>query len=76
MRLLTLLVAACIIVMRLGAQDATEAGQFFVEHPTLLNLGFEWPIRGDANRNASVSVQYRAVGDSPWRNGVTTSTLL
>ena len=35
------------------AQDSTEAGRFIVEHPTLLNLGFEWAIRGDANRNAS-----------------------
>ncbi|MEZ5351669.1 MAG: hypothetical protein R2762_03470 [Bryobacteraceae bacterium] len=49
------------------AQNATNAGRFVVEHPTLLNLGFEWTITGDANRNASVDVQFRKVGDAAWR---------
>ncbi|MSV28898.1 MAG: hypothetical protein EXQ52_09160 [Bryobacterales bacterium] len=49
------------------AQNATQAGKFTVEHPTLLNLGFEWPIAGDANRNASVAVEFRAVGEATWR---------
>lgn len=53
-----------------SAQNSTEAGQFVVEHPTLLNLGFEWPIKGDANRNAAVSVEYRAVGETAWRKGM------
>lgn len=48
-------------------QNATQAGQFVVEHPTLLNLGFEWPITGDANRNAAVAVQFRATGETEWR---------
>ena len=60
----TLLLAAA-----LQAQNATEAGRFHVEHPTLLNLGFEWAIDGDANRNATVDVQFRAVGETAWRNG-------
>ncbi len=47
--------------------NATEAGRFVVEHPTLLNLGFEWAIRGDANRNAAVAVEFRAAGDTAWR---------
>ena len=51
----------------LCAQNATQAGKFVVEHPTLLNLGFEWAITGDANRNAAVAVQFRAVGESAWR---------
>jgi hypothetical protein len=59
----TLLLAAALQV-----QNATEAGRFHVEHPTLLNAGFEWAITGDANRNASVSVQFRAVGETAWRN--------
>ena len=50
-----------------SAQDGTVPGKFTVEHPTLLNLGFEWPISGDANRNAEVSVQFRQVGEGPWR---------
>src|SRR5688500_5595351 len=52
------------------AQNGTEAGRFVVEHPTLLNLGFEWSIRGDANRNASVEVEFRAAGESAWRRGL------
>src|SRR4029450_10052985 len=27
-------------------------GEFIIETPTLINLGFEWHIDGDANRNA------------------------
>jgi hypothetical protein len=52
------------------AQNATQAGKFHVEHPTLLNLGFEWPITGDANRNAAVSVEYRPVGEATWKKGM------
>lgn len=51
-------------------QSGTVAGQFTVEHPTLENLGFEWAITGDANRNASVSVEFRRVGEASWRNAL------
>jgi hypothetical protein len=51
-------------------QDAVEAGRFHVEHPTLLNLGFEWSIAGDANRNAKVAVKFRKVGATSWREGL------
>jgi hypothetical protein len=52
------------------AGNETQAGRFVVEHPTLLNLGFEWEIRGDANRNAKATVQFRAVGESGWREAL------
>src|SRR6478736_8781622 len=52
------------------ADNNTVAGKFVVEHPTLLNLGFEWEIRGDANRNAAVAVRFRAVGESGWRQAL------
>ncbi len=52
------------------AQNGTQAGRFTVEHPTLRNLGFEWAITGDANRNASVSVEFRRVGESGWRKAL------
>ena len=52
------------------AQNATEAGRFTVEHPTLLNLGFEWSIKGDANRNARVTVQYRPTGATEWKSAL------
>lgn len=50
--------------------NATVAGEFHVERPTLLNLGFEWSIEGDANRNASVAVSFRQSGESAWRDGL------
>jgi hypothetical protein len=49
------------------AGDAVTPGRFHVEHPTLHNLGFEWAITGDDNRNATVAVQFRAVGATAWR---------
>src|ERR1700752_3908643 len=52
------------------AGNNTAAGKFVVEHPTLLNLGFEWEIRGDANRNAAVAVQFRVVGEPGWREAL------
>src|ERR1043165_7602849 len=43
----------------LQAQNSVKAGRFHVEHPTLVNLGFEWAIEGDVNRDATVAVQFR-----------------
>jgi hypothetical protein len=52
------------------AQAPTEAGRFVVEHPTLHSLGFEWSIRGDDNRNATVMVEFRRAGETRWRTGL------
>ena len=49
--------------------DATSAGAVFVEPPTLISLGFEWPLRGDDNRNATASIEYRKRGETAWRQG-------
>ena len=46
--------------------DAVAAGELLVEPPTLINLGFEWSIEGDDNRNAAVEVSYRRQGDTAW----------
>ena len=51
----------------LPAQNTTRSGRFHVEHPTILNLGFEWAIEGDANRNATVEVRFRKAGTEAWR---------
>ncbi|MBM3735195.1 MAG: hypothetical protein FJW39_05350 [Acidobacteria bacterium] len=64
------LLSVCLAAQALLAQNATTPGRFHVEHPTLLNLGFEWPISGDANRNATVAVQFRKVGDSAWKDAL------
>ena len=61
---------ALLVAPLLHAQNATEAGRFTVEHPTLENLGFEWAIEGDANRNATVAVQFRKAGDTAWREAL------
>ncbi|HEY6509683.1 MAG TPA: hypothetical protein VIY56_16790, partial [Vicinamibacterales bacterium] len=47
--------------------DASVPGELVVEPPTLINLGFEWFLEGDANRNAAVEVAYRKQGDAAWR---------
>ena len=68
----------CVIVLSLltsaaiaaDAQQAVTAGELVIEPPTLISLGFEWLIEGDANRNASVAVSYRAEGTSAWRAGL------
>src|SRR5260370_42695586 len=54
----------------LFAENAVRAGRFIVEPPTLINLGFEWDIAGDANRNASVAVRYREAGASAWKDAL------
>lgn len=68
--ILSSMIAFFLAASTLAAQDATQAGRFHVEHPTLVNLGFEWSITGDANRNATVSVQFRKVGESKWRTAL------
>jgi hypothetical protein len=61
-----------LVLAAMGAvsENSTLAGRFVVEHPTLLNLGFEWEIRGDTNRDARVSVEFRAVGETDWRQAL------
>jgi hypothetical protein len=42
---------------RAGAADSSNKvtpGEFIIDHPTLINLGFEWLIQGDDNRDARV----------------------
>src|SRR5262245_59893649 len=53
-----------------AAEDTTVAGRSVAAHPTLCTLAFEWAIRGDANRNATVAVEFRAVGESSWRQAL------
>lgn len=41
-----------------------------MDRPTLISLGFEWKIQGDANRNAKVEIEYRKKGETSWRKGL------
>jgi hypothetical protein len=53
----------------LGApsRNPVTAGEFLVEPPTLINLGFGWRVVGDDNRNAAVEVRYRKKGSTEWK---------
>ncbi len=48
----------------------TMADELLIEPPTLENLGFEWFIRGDDNRNASVQISYRERGSDIWQEAL------
>ena len=50
--------------------NATVAGELVVEPPTLINLGFEWFIQGDANRNATVRVTFTRPGEATSREAL------
>jgi hypothetical protein len=51
-------------------ENRTKPGEFIIDHPTLINLGFEWLIQGDDNRNAQVEVSYRRQGETQWKQGL------
>src|SRR5918993_318925 len=74
MRLLAIICLAVlpgtIVSARQPVAAPVTAGEFVVEPPTLINLGFEWLIDGDANRNAKVDVSYRKAGDRAWQAGL------
>ena len=56
--------------MGVKAENSTLAGRFVVEHPTLLNLGFEWEIRGDADRECDGRGGIPTVAESDWRQAL------
>jgi hypothetical protein len=51
-------------------QSSTTPGEFIVDPPTLVSLGFAWNISGDDNRNARVDVTYRKKGERNWSKGL------
>lgn len=50
--------------------NKVSAGELVIDPPTLINLGFEWLISGDDNRNAKVDLAYRKKGATAWRSGM------
>ncbi len=66
----------CVPSLNAVAQTATTqqnhvyADELVIEPPTLENLGFEWFIRGDDNRNSNVVVAYRKQGTDTWQEGL------
>ncbi len=70
---LTVVIGVCLryrVVTAAAAGTAVTAGEFLVDPPTLINLGFEWFIQGDDNRNASVDVSYRKQGTTDWKQAL------
>jgi hypothetical protein len=51
-------------------ENRIEPGRFVIESPTIINLGFEWYVRGDANHNAVVQVSYRKKGEGIWKQAL------
>jgi hypothetical protein len=47
--------------------NVVSPAEFVIEPATLINLGFEWFVQGDENRNATVAVSYRRKGESGWK---------
>ena len=52
------------------AGDAAKSSKIIEEVPTLQCLGVRWLIGGDDNANATISVQYRKLGDPKWKTGM------
>ena len=61
---------ACLAAAHAQAQVEVQAVELIVEPPTLLSLGFEWYVEGDADRDAAVAVAYRRAGDTDWRDSL------
>ena len=69
MRCLSVFLFVC---ATLRAGNGVQAGNFVVERPTLICLGFEWGISGDDNRNAAVDVIVPAFGRDRLEAGAAT----
>jgi hypothetical protein len=72
---LSCVVLSSLIVSRgiaAAAEDRNKImpGEFIIDHPTLINLGFEWMVQGDDNRDAQVAVSYRKKGETQWKQGL------
>ena len=71
--LLTALVCASLVPghdVQTATADRLVLRDFVVEPATLINLGFEWFVDGDANRNATVTVAYRREGTTSWNDAL------
>jgi hypothetical protein len=64
------LAASAVLAATPPAADRIVPGDPVIEPPTLQALGFEWPLTGDSNRNASASIRYRKKGAEDWREGL------
>ena len=62
-----ILLLSLLLAPGVQAQElAVIPGELVVEPPTLICLGFEWYIKGDSNRNATVELSYRKSDQRHW----------
>jgi hypothetical protein len=52
------------------ADNASQPGEPVAEPPTFHSLGVRWPVRGDANADATIGVRYRRRGETAWREAM------
>jgi hypothetical protein len=64
-----MIVALLLMSVALADDASTPQGEPLLELPTLRSLGVSWIIKGDANRNAKIDVDYRKAGATEWRKG-------
>ncbi|MFG0247916.1 MAG: hypothetical protein ACF8OB_03440 [Phycisphaeraceae bacterium JB051] len=50
------------------APSPIEAGELRLQQSTLHAIGLQWDMKGDFNRNATVTVTYRKTGESQWQD--------
>ncbi len=67
-----LVTLACFAGSAVAAEngDRIKPGELVIDPPTLINLGFEWLVQGDDNRNARVDVSYHKQGETQWKQGL------
>src|SRR5690242_1544892 len=70
MKSILVLLALALVTSPARAANGVTPGPFVIEPATLICLGFEWDITGDANRNATVEVSYRVAGQGAWSEGM------
>ena len=65
------IVTLCTIAVQAAeATNAITPGDLVVDPPTLICLGFYWPMEGDDDHNATAAIEFRRKGDIPWRRGL------
>jgi len=65
------MVTLCLVAVQAAeADNAVQPGELIVDPPTLICLGFYWPMEGDANHNAAATIEFRKKGDVSWRRGL------
>jgi Right handed beta helix region len=69
LRCVTILSIIACPLQSFSANVSKPLGEPHLERPTLRSLGVYWIIQGDENQNASIRLEYRKEGSSPWQAG-------